>query len=268
MSTEKNYAQSTSVNRNVQASEGQNEIEKPNQKTGSETAYENGRANEDENNRVNREEAKSKTNNGQNIRKNDLNQQENMNRKAENDHECSDKSVSADQNDHDIQDYEMAQKLGNRNLFLYYNAEGRPRFGRHEPNADNSERANPLTIPAANSSPPKQIEVHCTNRNTKRNKPRYSRNIEQKQNLHHIKTRLSSSRAKRVGASIKIDSTPQVMIPRDKHQISVLLSRNMMSPSLKVSYVGRQFATTLGISVLNQTEQVWYNSCKTMVLNL
>ena len=148
------------------------------------SANENNRVNDDDT-RIERSDANTKPDNEQNDRNtvNDFNELNAINNETENDEANNEKHEYAEHHDRDIEDHEMARSFGNRNLYLYYNGEGHPRFGRHEPTVDNSDRANPPNASTSTTSPPRQIDVHYTNRITTRDKPRYNRNINHRRNL-------------------------------------------------------------------------------------
>ena len=80
------------------------------------------------------------------------------------------------------------RQIGRDNLYLYYTDEGLPRFKRSEAPIDSSERASP--------SPPRQINVHTTNRNgpqSKNNAELKHRQRQNYQNQHYESTSQSYS---------------------------------------------------------------------------
>ena len=80
------------------------------------------------------------------------------------------------------------REIGRDNLYLYYTDEGLPRFKRSKAPIDSSERASP--------SPPRQINVHTTNRNgpqSKNNAELKHRQRQNHQNQHYKSTSQSYS---------------------------------------------------------------------------
>ena len=128
-------------------------------------------------------DANKKTDSEQNNRSNinGIYKHDAINNETENDEAGNDKRDNTEYHERDIQDQEIAQSFGKRNLYLYYNADGHPRYGRHEPTVDNSDRANPPNSTFSTASPLKQIDVHYINRNSTRDKPNYNRNNTRKQ---------------------------------------------------------------------------------------